>query len=100
MEIKRDQVNPDGWDFDKAIQIWKGSKKLDEKGREIGYIVGFNDNADGKQFAAWVQNGRRDVKTGEFVEFGVKQRARYFDNKTCATTWAWHTCRQRIAALK
>lgn len=88
------------WKDENITQIWNGSRVLDEKGREIGYIVGFNDRTDGKEFAAWVQKGRRDVKTGEFSEFGPRQRAKYFDSKEAAKLWAWSTCRERQLELK
>jgi hypothetical protein len=67
--------------------------RRDSKGREIGYVVGLNNN--GTKFAAWVQNTRR-VK-GEWKEFGVPQRAKYFDSQAEATRWAYSTARERIA---
>lgn len=92
-------TNVNNWSDDNIFQAWNGSRRLDDKGREIGYIVGMNDSLDGKQFAAWVQKGRRDIKTGEFFEFGPHQRAKYFETKQEAKAWAYATCRERLAAV-
>ena len=74
-------------------QVWLGSGKFDSKGREIGYIVGFNEN--GSQFAAWVQNGRKE--NGEFFDFGVPQRSKIFGTQAEASNWAYSTAKSRIA---
>jgi hypothetical protein len=77
------------------IETWLGSSKFDNAGREIGYIVGFNDN--GEQYAAWVQNGRKS--NGKFADFGAKQRSRMFATQSQATQWAYATAKERIAKL-
>ena len=77
------------------IATWVGSGKFDNAGREIGYIVGFNDN--GEQYAAWVQNGRK-IK-GKFSDFGVRQRSKMFATQDQATGWAYRTAKERIAKL-
>lgn len=81
--------------FDNKLETWVGSGKLDSKGREIGYIVGLNDN--GIHFAAWVQNGRYCNR--KFKDFGVIQRSKMFDTQQAATNWAYSTAKQRIAKL-
>lgn len=77
------------------LEVWIGSGKFDSKGREIGYIVGLNDN--GEQFAAWVQNGRK--KNDTFKDFGVIQRSKFFPSQQAATTWAYSTAKQRLANI-
>lgn len=69
---------------------------FDSKGREVGYIVGMNDN--GTDFRAWVQNAR-SVK-GDFSDFGVMQRTKGFASKEAARTWAYATAKERIAKLR
>jgi hypothetical protein len=77
------------------IEAWLGSGKFDNANREIGYIVGFNDN--GEQYAAWVQNGRK--ANGNFSDFGVRQRSKHFQTQAQATAWAYRTAKERIAKL-
>ena len=81
--------------FNNMLETWVGSGKFDSKGREIGFIVGTNDN--GKEFAAWVQAGRKFAN--DFVDFGVRQRSKMFATQQAATTWAYSTAKQRIAKL-
>ena len=69
--------------------------KVDNKGRKIGFIVGFRDN--GTEFYAWVQNAR--CVNGEWVDFGVRQRSKCFPSQHVANTWAYTTARARIANL-
>lgn len=78
------------------LEAFIGSGKFDEKGREIGFTVGLNDN--GQEFGAWVQSSRA-TKAG-FADFGVTQRSRIFKSQVEATTWAYRTARERIANLK
>ena len=77
------------------MEVWVGSGKFDSKGREIGYIVGTANN--GIEFAAWVQNGRKDNKG--FKDFGVRQRSKRFNDQDSATAWAYRTAKERIANL-
>ena len=77
------------------IETWVGSGKFDNAGREIGYIVGFNDN--GEEYHAWVQNGRK--AKGKFSDFGVRQRSKCFQTQEHATAWAYRTAKERIAKL-
>ena len=81
-----------GDSFEQFIQ----SKKFDNKGRAIGYVVGLRDN--GTDFYAWVQNARADV-SGGWVEFGVRQRSRKFNSADKAKSWAYRTAKDRIAKL-
>jgi hypothetical protein len=71
------------------------SGRHDGKGREIGYIVGLNNN--GTTFAAWVQNARR--VNGEWQEFGVRQQSKKFSSQDAATRWAYKTANERISKL-
>ncbi len=82
--------------FGDAVETFKGSGKFDSKGREIGFIVGFNDN--GVDFHAWVQASRRE--NGDFGDFGVRQRSKKFSSQKEAANWAWFTAKERIANLK
>ena len=82
-------------EFGEPIESWKGSGKFDSKGREIGFIVGFNDN--GEDFRAWVQAGRRTAH--DFHDFGVRQRSKGFKSQEEAARWAWRTANERITAL-
>jgi len=82
-------------EFNNMMEVWVGSGKFDNAGREIGYIVGTNDN--GEQYAAWVQNGRKS--NGNFADFGVKQRSKMFTTQAQATQWAYKTAKERIAKL-
>lgn len=86
------------WDKENIFETFLGSGLTDSKGREIGWIVGMNDSLDGKEFSAWVQNGR-SVK-GDFSDFGVMQRSKRFTTKEAARTWAYATAKKRIADLK
>jgi hypothetical protein len=69
--------------------------RYDNKGREIGYVVGLRD--DGTNFYAWVQNTRRI--DGEWEEFGAQQHSKCFASQSAATNWAYATAKQRIAKL-
>lgn len=82
--------------FGEITEQYIGSGRNDSKGREIGYVVGFNDN--GTDFHAWVQNARR--VNGEWKEFGVQQRSVRFGSQESATRWAYATARQRIATVR
>jgi len=82
-------------DWNNPLETWLGSGKFDSKRREIGFIVGLNNN--GSEFAAWVQNGR---KTGrDFNDFGTPQRSKSFATQNEATNWAYKTAKERIAKL-
>jgi hypothetical protein len=83
------------WNSDNIFLNYLSSGKRDPKGRMIGYVVGFNNNSN--EFAAWVQNTRQ-IK-GNWIEFGVTQRAKYFASQVQATRWAYNTARERIAKL-
>lgn len=82
-------------DFNNHFETWIGSGKFDRENREIGYIIGFNDN--GEQFAAWVQNGRKSK--GKFSDFGVRQRSKLFSSQEQAAKWAYSTAKQRLANI-
>jgi hypothetical protein len=82
-------------DWNNSVEVWLGSGKFDAKQREIGYIVGLNDN--GTEFAAWVQNGRMIGR--DFKDFGVTQRSKTFSSQQEATSWAYKTAKERIANL-
>jgi hypothetical protein len=82
-------------DWNNSLEVWLGSGKFDAKQREIGYIVGLNDN--GTEFAAWVQNGRMIGR--DFKDFGVTQRSKTFASQQEATSWAYKTAKERIANL-
>ena len=82
-------------DWNNSLEVWLGSGKFDAKQREIGYIVGLNDN--GTEFAAWVQNGRMIGRN--FKDFGVTQRSKTFSSQQEATSWAYKTAKERIANL-
>ena len=81
---------------DNLVETWVGSGKFDSAGREIGYIVGLNNN--GEQYAAWVQNGRKP-KGKTFSDFGVRQRTKMFASQDQATSWGYRTAKERIAKL-
>lgn len=81
--------------YNDLTEIYLRSGRWDRNGREIGYVVGLNNN--GVTFAAWVQNARR-VK-GEWKEFGVRQRSKTFASQEAATKWAYQTAQERIAKL-
>lgn len=88
------------------FETFVSANKFDEKGREIGFIVGLRDN--GEDFYAWVQKARREVKTrngvrlspGDAYDFGPRQRSKKFPSHAAAKAWAYGTARERIAALK
>jgi len=82
-------------DWNNSLEVWLGSGKFDAKQREVGYIVGLNDN--GTEFAAWVQNGRMIGR--DFKDFGVTQRSKTFASQQEATSWAYKTAKERIANL-
>ena len=81
--------------YDDMTETYIGTGRKDSKGREIGWIVGLNNN--GTTFAAWVQNARR--VNGEWKEFGVQQRSKSFDSQDAATRWAYATAHERVAKL-
>ena len=87
----------DGYSADNIIEVWMGSGKFDEKNREIGYIVGFNQNIDGTEFAAWVQKGRKVEH--DFFGFGTAQRAKLFTDQKRARDWAYQTAKYRTSQL-
>ena len=82
-------------EWNDMMEVWVGSGKFDAKGREIGYIVGTNSN--GIEFAAWVQNGRKD--NNGFKEFGAPQRSKLFKDQESSVAWAYRTAKERIANL-
>lgn len=82
--------------FGEPFETFVGAGKKDGKGREIGFIVGFNDN--GEDFRAWVQAARRTAP-GEFTDFGVRQRSKGFTSQDAANRWAYAEARARIAKL-
>lgn len=86
------------WSDENIFQTFLGTGKTDSKGREIGWIVGMNDSLDGKEFSAWVQNGRS--VNGDFNDFGVMQRSKRFTTKEAARTWAYATAKKRVADFK
>jgi hypothetical protein len=73
-----------------------GTGRFDSKGREIGFIVALVDN--GTDFRALVQNARR--VSGQWVEFGVKQRSKSFTSQKFAAAWAFVTAHARIAKVR
>lgn len=81
--------------YNDMTETYIRSGRHDSKNREIGYIVGLNNN--GKTFAAWVQNARR--VNGEWKEFGVQQRSKEFSSQDAATRWAYQTANERISKL-
>jgi hypothetical protein len=78
-------------DYNDMTETYIGTGRKDSKGREIGWIVGLNNN--GTTFAAWVQNARK--VNGEWKEFGVQQRSRSFPSQAIATAWAYATAQVR-----
>lgn len=83
-------------EYGEIIETYMNSEKIDSKGREIGFIVGFRDN--GTDFRAYVQNARREF--GVWKDFGTQQRSKSFANQPSATLWAYATARERIAKLQ
>ena len=83
-------------EYGEIFEVYMDANKLDDKGRRIGYIVGFRDN--GVDFRAYVQNARM-VKR-DWVEFGVQQRSKGFKSHEEAKHWAYSTAKERIAKLK
>lgn len=81
--------------YNDLSETYLRSGRWDKKGREIGYVVGLNNN--GITFAAWVQNARR--VNGEWKEFGVMQQSKTFASQEAATKWAYQTAKERIAKL-
>lgn len=81
--------------YNDMTETYMRSGRYDSKGREIGYIVGLNNN--GATFAAWVQNARR--VNGEWKEYGAQQRSKKFSNQDAATRWAFQTANERISKL-
>jgi hypothetical protein len=82
--------------YGELTETYMNSNVRDNKGREIGFIVGFRDN--GTDFRAYVQNARRI--NGEWKDFGVRQRSLSFIDQPTATLWAYSTARERIAKLQ
>ena len=83
-------------EYGEIFETVLGSGTFDEKGREVGYIVGFRDN--GTDFRAYVQNARRNGH--EWKEFGVTQRSKGFASQESARQWAYGAARSRIQKLK
>ena len=81
--------------YNDMTETYIGTGRKDSKGREIGWIVGLNNN--GTTFAAWVQNARR--VNGEWKEYGVQQRSKAFSSQDAATRWAFKTANERISKL-
>ena len=77
--------------YNDMTEAYVGTGRNDSKGREIGWIVGLNNN--NVNFAAWVQNARK--VNGEWKEFGVQQRSKYFPSQETATAWAYATAQVR-----
>jgi len=77
--------------YNDMTETYIGTGRKDNKGREIGWIVGLNNN--GVNFAAWVQNARK--VNGEWKEFGVQQRSKSFPSQATATAWAYATAQVR-----
>jgi hypothetical protein len=82
-------------EYNDLTEVYLRSGKCDHKGREIGYVIGLNNN--GAKFAAWVQNARR--VEGDWKDFGVMQRSKTFASQEEATNWAYQTAHKRIAKL-
>jgi hypothetical protein len=80
-----------------TFECFLSAGKKDQKGREIGYVVGLRDN--GADFYAWVQNARSTARD-TWHEFGVTQRSKHFSSQSAATGWAYSTARARIAKVK
>ncbi len=74
-------------EYNDMTEVYIGTGRNDNKGREVGWIVGLNNN--GTTFAAWVQNARK--VNGEWKEFGAQQRSRSFPSQATATAWAYAT---------
>ena len=84
-------------EYGEITQTFMGTGRSDDKGREIGFIIGFRDN--GADFRAYVQNARRIA--GEWKDFGVMQRSKSFPSQSLATAWAYATAqvrRQKVRA--
>jgi hypothetical protein len=80
------------------VESWVDAKKLDNKGRRIGFVAGFRNN--GTDFFAWVQSARMENKSNaDWREFGPAQRSVKFTSQAAATSWAYQTARERIAKL-
>jgi hypothetical protein len=82
-------------EYNDMTETYVRSGRWDKSGREIGFVVGLNNN--GTKFAAWVQNARR-IK-GEWKDFGVRQKSKFFETQEAATKWAYQTAHERIAKL-
>ena len=82
-------------EYGEIYQAFIGSKKIDRKGREIGFAVTFRDN--GSDFRCYVQSARRVA--GEWQEFGVPQRSRSFASQQDATRWGYATASDRLAKV-
>lgn len=83
-------------EYGEIFENYMGTNRRDDKGREIGFVVGLRDN--GTEFAAWVQNTR--LVNGEWKDFGVIQRSKSFASQAAATAWAYATAKDRIAKVR
>lgn len=86
---KDESIHADGYAF-------ISSNKLDNKGREIGYHLGYK-LVDNKHYA-WVQNARKEG--GISTDYGVAQRSKEFKSEGEAKRWAMSTAQERISKLK
>ncbi len=85
--------------FGDPFETFISASAFDAKGREIGFIVGFNDDGE-NDFRAWVQAARRvGSLSGDFSDYGVRQRSKGFSSAEEATLWAYATARERIAKV-
>lgn len=85
--------------FGEAFETFVSAGAFDAKGREIGFIVGFNDDG-ANDFRAWVQAARRvGGLSGDFSDHGVRQRSKGFSSAEEANRWAYATARERIAKV-
>lgn len=73
------------------------ANQVDDKGREIGFVVGFRDN--GSDFYAWVQQARKTSRY-DWIDFGPHQRSKRFDSQTAARQWAFSSAKDRISKIR
>jgi hypothetical protein len=78
------------------FETFHRSGKVDAKGRQIGFLVGFNTN--GVVWAAWVQAAR--AKGNDLGDFGPRQKSREFPTESAARAWAKATLADRLAKVK